>query len=86
MIPEPTTWGDVWQYAYVQDKSGEVWKIVGEKSGWIKMINAQGREVDMVRPDPDTPVVTMAMTEPEAQEVIYRHFPGAQVIDIKEDA
>ena len=84
MYPVQTTWGDVWRYGYVQDKAGVVWKITDEKAGWLKLQNRDGQEAIRERPTPETPVVAMLSTEQEAFAAIYRAFPGAQIIDIRE--
>lgn len=85
MIEQPTTWGDVWTYGYVVDKNGVTWKITHEKSGWVQMVNREGQQVQMPRPEPTTPVTALLMTEPEALAAIRSAFPGAEIIEIKED-
>lgn len=85
MIEAPTTWGDVWTYGYVIDKNGAAWKIAHEKAGWVELVNREGDKRQMPRPPDPTPVTTLLMTEPEAFAVIKRHFPGAEIIEIKED-
>ena len=84
MILRPTTWGDIWPHAYVQDGAGETWKIVEEKAGWMLLQNRAGQRVSQLRPPDSTPVVSVEMTEPEALAAIYRAFPGAEIIEIKE--
>lgn len=85
MIEQPTIWDDVWQFGYVVDKNGVAWKITHEKAGWVELVNRRGDKRQMPRPPGHTPVTTLLMTEPEALSVIKRHFPGAEIIEIKED-
>lgn len=85
MIPEQTTWGDVWPYGYVVDQTGEAWKITHEKSGWIKLVNKAGEERQMPRPPDHLPVTALMMVESEAIAAIRRAFPGAEIIEIKEN-
>lgn len=84
MYAHPTTWGDVWTYGYVRDKTGEVWKIAEEKDGWMKLVNRAGQERVMLRPDPAAPVTALQSTEEEALGAIFRAFPGAQIIEIQQ--
>lgn len=84
MIARATTWADVWPYAYVQDKTGETWSIVEEKKGWLKLRNRHNVVKMIPRPEDDTAVVTLEMTEPEVKVIIDRHFPGAQILSIIE--
>lgn len=80
MITRETTWGDIWPYAYIQDKRGEVWKILEEKSGWLLLQNRAGQQASMERPADDVPVTSVEMEFEEAMAAIYRVFPGAQII------
>lgn len=85
MITHQETWGDVWQFGYVVDQNGVAWKIVAEKAGWIQMVNREGKTTAMPRPPAHLPVTTLLMTEPEALAAIKGAFPGAEIIEIKED-
>lgn len=85
MYPMQTTWVDVWQYGYIQDKAGTAWKILEEKDGWMLLQNQAGQQASMMRPDPMAPVTALLLTEQEAFAAIYRAFPGAQIIEVKEN-
>lgn len=85
MYPQPTTWGDIWPYGYIMDKSGVAWKLVDEKAGYVLLRNAEGKEVSFLRPANDVPVTALFYTEQEAFACIYRVFPGAQIIDIRQE-
>lgn len=85
MYTKETTWGDIWPYGYVQDAQGTVWKLMEEKQGWMLLANAQGQQVSQMRPADDVPVTALLYTEEEAFRAIYSVFPGAQIIEIKED-
>lgn len=84
MIVKQTTWGDVWPYGYVRDKSGVDWKILDEKAGWLLMQNREGQQASMERPRDDTPVTALFYEEHEALQMIFQVFPGAQIIATEE--
>lgn len=84
MYAQPTTWGDIWQYGYVQDKTGEVWKLAEEKNGWILLVNAAGEQRSMLRPADNVPVTALLYTDEEAWRAIYSAFPNAQIIEIRQ--
>ena len=80
MYAQQTTWGDIWPYGYVQDARGEVWKILEEKQGFILMVNRAGQQVSQLRPADHVPVTGVFYTEAEAMGMLFRVFPGAQII------
>lgn len=85
MIRRETVWGDVWPFAYLEDKNGQAWKIIREQAGYLLMQNRAGQQASMLRPADTEPVVVLEMDFDEAMAAIYSAFPGAQIIsDVQE--
>lgn len=71
MRPWQGTWADLYDGAYMKDKAGTTWKVIGMRDdGYVLVQNRDGEKKVITPKDPRTQVTLLAPTDAEAQKTI----------------
>jgi hypothetical protein len=78
------TWGEVEPRTYIQDRNGKIWRVDMLSNDRARLIDSDGKQVDIVRPLPGREVMILSPTVEEARYTLASAL-GARVLAIKDD-
>lgn len=77
------SWADVEDNLYIRDLNGKTWRVVRSTDKRVRLIDRDGKTIDLLRPPGNREVTILVPTEEEAKFTLQRAL-GARVLASKD--
>lgn len=66
------SWADVQQHSYIKDLNNKTWRVVRATADRVRLIDRDGKNVDLLRPPGNRPVTLLQPSEGDARYTLAK--------------
>jgi hypothetical protein len=78
------SWADVEEHVFIRDLNGKMWRVERASEARVRLIDRDGKRVDMLRPPPDREVTLIQPTIEEAKFTLAKAL-GARLLASRDE-